>query len=117
MNKKQLEMFYAYATAIRKGKTTLLDYYTKPSKTKHSKYANIRLECVTLNGFGLSVCSANTYKFSIGYIRITSSNEIMMIYHTKEHAYSFMVDFENFTLFPEYYRKWLETTTRKKFRI
>jgi hypothetical protein len=79
------------------GLEDLFTAYKKPSIYKKEVWADIKDECVKLNGHGLSIIGSSCCVFSCGFV-YTQDNKIMFRYYTRNNTYDIELDQECITL-------------------
>ena len=71
MTEKYKAKYHRYIAALKRGRKSLYQFYTKYSDEKATIWQAIAARCSNDNGVGLTVVCGNQYTFSTGYVRRT----------------------------------------------
>jgi len=78
MTKKHEEQYSRYIRALKRGRQSLYQYYTRYSDEKAHAWQAIAKRCSDENGVGLTVVAGNTYTFSTGYIKRVEGGAVLV---------------------------------------
>ncbi len=78
MIEKHEAKYHKYISALKRGRKSLYQYYSKYSNTKAAIWQAIATRCNDDNGIGLTVVCGNTFTFSTGYIKRVEGDAILV---------------------------------------
>ena len=78
MTKKHEAKYHRYIAALKRGRQSLYQYYSKYSDTKAAIWQAIAARYNDDNGMGLTVTTGNTFTFSTGYIKRVRGGAVLV---------------------------------------
>lgn len=78
MTKKHEERYHKYIAALKRGRQSLYQYYTRYSDEKAHAWQAIAKRCSDENGVGLTIVCGNTFTFSTGYIKRVEGGAVLV---------------------------------------
>ena len=78
MTKKHETRYHKYISALKRGRRSLYQFYSKCSGRKAIAWQAIAKRCVDCQGIGLTVIGGNSYSFSTGYIERVEGGAVLV---------------------------------------
>lgn len=78
MTEKHEAKYRRYISALKRGRQSLYQYYTRYSDEKAHAWQAIAKRCSDENGVGLTIVGGNTFTFSTGYIKHVKGGAVLV---------------------------------------
>lgn len=78
MTKKHEQRYHKYIAALKRGRKSLYQFYTKYSDEKAHAWQVIAKRCNDEDGVGLTVVGGNQFTFSTGYIKRVEGGAVLV---------------------------------------